>query len=173
MSTPLDSLDLGAMHLTSGEGRRLQLPLRIEPIELGVETYAVDPQPIFAQLDISRTTGDGYALRMRFEAALLGTCMRCLQPAHASFSVDATEVSQPGEVDELDSPYVAHGVLDLGAWGRDALVLALPPAILCRSDCAGLCAVCGADLNDADPQHGHDAQPDARWAKLSEIRFDD
>jgi uncharacterized protein len=172
MGIPADSLDLGGMRLTSGEGRRLELPLRIEPITLGNDTYTVDPQPISAGLDISCTTGDGYALRLRFDAALVGTCMRCLQPARASFTVEAREVSLPGDVDELDSPYVRHGILDLGSWGRDTLVLTLPQAILCRADCAGLCAVCGADLNHAESGHANEAQPDPRWAKLSEIRFD-
>jgi DUF177 domain-containing protein len=32
--------------------------------------------------------------------------------------------------------------------------------------------VCGADLNHAGPEHHHESAPDARWAKLSEIRFD-
>jgi len=172
MSTPVDSLDLSGMRLASGEGRRLTVALRIEPIELAGETYVVEPQPISARLDISRTTGDGYALRLRFDAALVGPCMRCLAPAHADFDVDSTEVSQPGEAPELDSPYILNGLLDLAAWGRDALVLTLPPAILCRTDCAGLCIVCGADLNEAGPDHGHESVPDPRWAKLSEIRFD-
>ena len=38
---------------------------------------------------------------------------------------------------------MAGEVLDLGAWARDALALALPDQVLCRPDCAGLCAVCG------------------------------
>ena len=83
--------------------------------------------------------------------------------------VDAREVSQPGAGEELDSPYVDGGTLDLGAWARDALALSLPRAILCRPDCAGLCVVCGADLNAAGPDHHHEAAPDPRWAKLSEI----
>ena len=98
--------------------------------------------------------------------------MRCLEPASPNFSVDAREVSQPGEGEELESPYVIDGVLDLKAWARDALALALPATILCRAGCAGLCPVCGADLNQAGPDHHHESAPDARWAKLSEIRFD-
>ena len=62
-------------------------------------------------------------------------------------------------------------MLDLAGWARDALALALPAKITCRPDCAGLCPECGANLND-DPGHAHDAAPDPRWAKLSEIRFD-
>jgi DUF177 domain-containing protein len=167
-----DTFDLGALRLTSGEGRRLELDVAIDPFVLGGETYPVLPDLVPVRLDVSRTTGEGYALRLRFEARLSGPCMRCLEAAEPSFAVDAREVSQPGETDELDSPYVVDGVLDLRQWCRDALALALPATLLCRPDCAGLCPACGADLNDAGPDHHHDREPDPRWAKLSELRFD-
>lgn len=172
MSAPIDSFDLNGLRLTSGEGRRIDLEVRIEPFELGADTYAVEPAVVPVRLDISRTAGPGYALRLRFAAALQGPCMRCLEPADAAFDVDAREISQPGAGEELDSPYVEAGVLDIGAWARDALALNLPRAILCRDDCAGLCPVCGANMNSAGPDHHHDAEPDARWAKLSEIKFE-
>jgi uncharacterized protein len=98
--------------------------------------------------------------------------MRCLEPAEPTFEIDAREVSQPGGGDELSSPYVDRGELDLHAWARDALALALPPKLLCRADCAGLCAICGANLNLAGSDHGHEPEPDPRWAKLSELRFE-
>jgi uncharacterized protein len=101
-----------------------------------------------------------------------GPCMRCLASAEPSFEVEAREVSQPGGGEELESPYVEAGVLDVRGWARDALALAIPTQILCRDDCAGLCPVCGADLNEARPDHRHESSPDPRWAKLSEIRFD-
>ena len=125
------------------------------------------------RLDISRTTGNGYALRLRFSATLTGPCMRCLGPAAPSFDIDAREVNQPGAGDEdLSSPYVdGDDDLDLAAWARDAFALAVPAQITCMPDCRGLCPECGANLND-DPEHAHEAEPDPRWAKLSEIRFD-
>jgi len=168
---PVHSVDLAGMRLSAGEGRRLDVELLIEPFEFGANTYTVEPAAVPARLDISRTTGQGYALRLRFDAVLAGSCMRCLEPARASFSVDSREISQPGAGDELDSPYVETQTLDLSAWARDALALMLPRAILCRADCAGLCPTCGADLN-ADHEHHHEAVPDSRWAKLSEIRFE-
>src|SRR5579871_3619219 len=108
-----DTFDLGGLRLTSGEGRRLDLNVRIEPFELGGERYTVEPDAVPVRLDISRTTGQGHALRLRFAATLRGPCMRCLTEATPDFEVDAREVSQPGEGEELDSPYVAAGVLDL------------------------------------------------------------
>ncbi|HEY2770289.1 MAG TPA: DUF177 domain-containing protein [Solirubrobacteraceae bacterium] len=172
MSLRTDTFDLGGLRLSAGEGRRLDLGVAFDPFMLGGERYSVVPLLVPARLDVSRTTGDGYALRLRFDAALDGPCMRCLEPAAPAFSVDAREVSQPGEGEELSSPYVVAGVLDVHAWARDALALALPATVLCRAECAGLCPVCGANLNEAGSEHGHETGPDPRWAKLSELRFD-
>ena len=50
--------------------------------------------------------------------------------------------------------------LDLSAWARDAIALELPEKILCKAECAGLCAVCGRDLN-VEP-HAHDETESTR-----------
>ena len=172
MSRRADSFDLRGLRLSSGEGRRLEADVSIDPLELGGEVYRVTDSPVRVRLDISRTTGDGFALRIRFQARVEGACMRCLSPAALVFEVEAREVSQPGEGDELESPYVQDGVLELRAWAHDALALALPAQLLCGEDCAGLCPQCGADLNTAGPDHAHEREPDPRWAKLAELRFD-
>jgi DUF177 domain-containing protein len=160
------------MRLTSGEGRTLELHVALEPFTLAGEEYRGRPELVPVRLDISRTTGAGYALRLRFGAEVHGPCMSCLGPAVLGFEVDAREVSLAGGDDELDSPYVESEVLDLGAWARDALALVLPATIRCRGDCAGLCPVCGVDLNAAGDGHGHERGPDPRWAKLSELRLE-
>jgi uncharacterized protein len=172
MSLRTDTFDLGPLRLTAGEGRRLDLHVAISPFLLGGERYVVAPELLPARLDVSRTTANGYALRLRFEAALGGPCMRCLEPAAPTFTIDAREVSQPGQGEELESPYIEREVLDVGGWARDALALSLPEKLVCRADCAGLCPVCGTNLNLAGPDHGHEPEPDPRWAKLSELRFD-
>jgi uncharacterized protein len=75
-------------------------------------------------------------------------------------------------VEELHSPYLDAGLLDLAAWARDALVLAVPAQIVCREDCLGLCPVCGENLNEADPQaHRHEDAGDPRWAKLRDLKL--
>ena len=167
-----DIFELGRLGLTSGEGRRLDLHVAVAPFDYGGQRYEVEPSLVEARLDVSRTTGNGWALRLRFEAGLQGPCMRCLEPAALKFAVDSREVSVPGGGDELQSPYVgAEDELDLEAWARDALALALPAQLTCRPDCAGLCPQCGANLTE-DPDHRHESAPDQRWAKLSEIKFD-
>ena len=172
MPVRTDTFDLRGLHLKSGAGRRLDLDVGIDPFSLGGERYEVKPALIPIKLDVSRTTGEGYALRLRFEAAVAGPCMRCLEAAAPTFAVESREVSQPGGDAEPRSPYLEGEILDLRAWARDALALALPTQVLCREECAGLCAECGADLNRVGSDHRHgEAQMDQRWAKLSELRL--
>ena len=171
MAGRTDTFDLGRLRLRSGEGRRFELALPLAGFDFGGQTYAVTPEEVPVVLDVSRMTGGGYSLRLRFEAGIEGPCMRCLADAAPGLEVDAREVDQPGgESDELDSPYVTDEVLDLSAWAHDALALALPAQVLCRADCAGLCPVCGEDLNTSP--HEHEAEADPRWAKLRELKLD-
>jgi uncharacterized protein len=158
--------------LAPGEGRRLKLVVGIEPLMFGGERYVVEPAQIPVSLEVSRMAGLGYALRLRFAAALVGPCMRCLKEAQRTIEVDAREVDRPGGGEELSSPYIQDELLDLAGWARDALVLAAPVQMLCREGCAGLCPECAADLNEAGPEHSHEQAPDPRWAKLRELKLD-
>jgi uncharacterized protein len=177
MAAVAHDFDLAGLRLSPGEGRRLKLAVPIDPLVLGAERYtaaAADrgSASVPVELDISRMTGGGYALRLRFAARLQGPCMRCLKDAQPTIEVEAREVDRPGAGEELDSPYVSDETLDLAAWARDAFVLALPAKVLCREDCAGLCPVCAADLNDEGPDHHHESAPDPRWAKLRELKLE-
>ena len=164
-----DVLDLGGLRLSSGEGRRLDLEVAQEPLELAGQRYQPMPEVVAVRLDVSRTTGGGYSLRLRLTATLEGPCVRCLEPAEPVVEVDAREVELPGGGDELDSPYVDGDELDLRSWVHDAVVLAAPDQMLCRPDCPGLCPVCAIPLATAPPDHHHDSEPDPRWAKLREL----
>jgi uncharacterized protein len=170
MAQRTDSFDVGRLGLSSGEGRRLDLDVPVDGFEFGGQRYDVEGGGVDARLDVSHTVS-GYAFRLRFGAELEGPCVRCLETADQRVEVDAREIDQPGDVDELSSPYFDEGHLDMRAWARDALALALPTQILCREDCAGLCSVCGENLNRA-PDHAHEREPDPRWAALRELKLD-
>jgi len=172
MAQRTDIFDLGRLSLHSGEGRRIDTQVTVDPLSFGGQTYEAESHSVPVRLDVSRTTG-GYALRLRFSARLGGPCMRCLESANKTVDVDAREVDQPasGDDDELVSPYVSREELDLRSWSRDALALALPTQIVCTEECRGLCAVCGQNLNAA-PDHQHEAEPDPRWAALRELKFE-
>ena len=97
--------------------------------------------------------------------------MRCLADAVVDLPIDAREyqATNPEGSDELRTPYLTDDTLALDAWARDAIALALPEQILCREDCAGLCPMCGKDLN-VEPHTHDDVDPDPRWSALEELR---
>ena len=172
MAQKTEILDLGRFALSAGEARRVELEVPLRALKLGGQTYAATVRRIPVVLDVNRMTG-GYALRLRYAIDLAGPCMRCLEAAGRPVEIDVRELDQPsGGSEDLASPYVDGDELDLEAWARDALLLELPTQIVCTDDCKGLCPVCGENLNTADPDHHHEAPPDARWAKLSEIKFE-
>jgi uncharacterized protein len=164
------SVDLAHLGLSHGEGRRLEVELAPVPLSLGGQEYvatAEDP----ARVEISRTA-HGYAFRLGFRGAVSGPCVRCLEQAKLELEIEGREIEEPRSTEEeLRTPYVQDEMLDIGSWARDALVLAVPAKVLCRPDCAGLCAVCGESLNDANPaEHEHEQARDSRWAKLDELK---
>ncbi len=164
--------DLASLRLSAGEAARIALEVPVEPLLLSGEPYAAEPPLVPVDLSVSRMTGGGYALLLRFSARVAGACMRCLKPAAPVIEVEAREVDRPGGGEELDSPYVYEETLDVAAWARDAFALAMPVKVLCREDCAGLCPVCAADLNEIGPGHHHEPAPDPRWAKLRELKLE-
>ncbi len=172
MAPAASDLDLASLRLTAGEGRRLSLEVPVEGLALGGESYEPSPERVPVSLEVSRMTGGGYALHLRFSAGLSGPCMRCLKDAAPAVEVDAREVDRPSEGEELQSPYVSDEQLDLSGWVHDALALAGPAKVLCKEDCAGLCPVCAANLNEAGPDHHHEQTPDPRWAKLRELKLE-
>jgi len=119
-------------------------------------------------------------------APLAGECARCLAPLTSSVTVGFQELylyaegrhdkhekhDKYDEQEEQDAGEIYHldgDLLDLEPAFRDAVVLALPMSPLCREDCPGLCAECGAPLADAGPGHRHDAAVDPRWAALQQL----
>jgi uncharacterized protein len=170
MAQRTDNFDVGRLGISSGEARTLDLDVPVDAFDFGAQRYEVEGGSVDVRLDVSHTVS-GYAFRLRFDAELDGPCVRCLEPADHGVDVDAREFDQPGGGEELNSPYFDEGVLDMRAWARDALALALPTQIVCREDCAGLCAVCGENLNRS-PDHAHEREPDPRWAALRELKFD-
>lgn len=167
------TVDLARLALAHGDGKRLELPVELEPFALGGQAYTPNPASPTMRLEVSRPSG-GYAFRLQFPVHLEGPCMRCLEPGSLELEIEAREVDQAAtEDEELLSPYVVDGELEIGRWAHDATMLALPTRFLCRPDCAGLCPSCGESLNDADPaDHEHEQPADPRWSALKNLELE-
>jgi DUF177 domain-containing protein len=166
----MTTVDLRRVKLRSGEQFRDEQQIELEPFELGAQRYLPVPRTVPAELTITRAS-TGTVFELRFHARLHGPCFRCLDDAVLDVDVDAREyqAESPGGDEDLQSAYLVDNKLDLSTWARDAIALELPDKILCRPDCAGLCPVCGKNLNDEPHDHG-EPERDSRWAALAELR---
>ena len=104
-------------------------------------------------------------------APWVGICRRCAEPVAGELRIHVRERFADAPLaeaaDEELYPIVDDDI-DLGPLVRDAVVLDLPMAPLCRADCAGLCPQCGADRNEGDCACV--APRDPRWANLDVLR---
>jgi len=163
------TFDLRRLRIRSGDQARDRFEIELEPLLLGGQAYEPQPNPAPAELTVTRASS-GTVLELAFDVSLEGPCFRCLTDAElpVSLRLREYEATKP-ESDEERTEYLVDDRLDLSAWAHDSIALALPDKILCRPDCAGLCPVCGKDLN-AEPHEHADERPDPRWAKLSELQ---
>jgi len=166
----MTTLDLRTLRVRSGEQWRDERQIELEPFELGGQRYLPVPQVVPAEVTVTRAS-TGTVFELRFDARLHGPCFRCLDDAVLDVPVEAREyqAANPGGDEELQSQYLADDKLDLSAWARDTIALELPDKILCRPACAGLCAVCGKNLND-EPHDHDEPEPDTRWSALADLK---
>ena len=166
----MTTLNLRALKLRPGEEYRDEHEVELAPLELGGERYLPVPELVAASVAVSRVSS-GTVFSLSFRLRLHGPCYRCLKDAVLDLEVSSREyqATSPEDSEELRSPYVQDDRLELSAWARDAVALMLPDKILCRPDCAGLCPVCGRDLNLEPHEHQEDRY-DPRWAALAELK---
>jgi uncharacterized protein len=165
----MTTFDLRTLRIRSGDQARERVEIELEPLLLGGQSYEAQPNPAPAELTVTRASS-GTVLELAFDVLLEGPCFRCLQDAELALQLRLREyeATKP-ESDDERTEYLEDDRLDLSAWAHDAIALALPDKILCRPDCAGLCAVCGKDLN-AEPHEHAEERIDPRWEKLSELQ---
>ncbi len=168
----MTTFDLRTLRIRSGDQAREQVEIELEPLLLGGQAYEPRPNPVPAELSVTRASS-GTVMELALEVTLEGPCFRCLTGAELPVSLTLREyqATKP-ESDDEQTEYLADDRLDLSAWTHDAIALALPDKILCRPDCAGLCPVCGKDLNDEPHEHTEEIS-DPRWAALEALRESD
>ena len=69
-----------------------------------------------------------------------------------------------------DEESYAGKTIDFWPAVREQILLALPPAPLCREDCKGLCPTCGKDLNEGECGCDRTAH-DPRWDALKALQL--
>lgn len=147
-----------------------------EPAESSAEEPAESSVPEGAQAsaDLVLQSFDGGVMASgTVGAPWRGVCRRCTAPVGGELRITVRErFTEPGARygdPEDDEAYpIVDDRLDLRPMVRDAVVLELPLAPLCRDDCRGLCPQCGIDRNVE--ACACVAPRDPRWANLDVLR---
>ena len=151
-----------------GAVRDVRLTARLEGIATALARVSAEPVALKLRVE---SVMEGILVTGRLEAGATAQCARCL----TNFPVDAgVEVCElfvaPGHEAGDDDVYKVGGTeIDLEPMVRDALMLTLPFHPICREECKGICARCGADLN-AGECSCTEAEEDPRWAPLEALR---
>lgn len=162
----LDTHELGRR---AGAMKHLETSVEAPP-DLGIAVIGVPTgSPIDLDLRLESVV-EGVLVTGTALVRLEGECVRCLTPISDETEIDVMELFvYPGsEATEDEASRLVGDLIDLEPLVRDAVVLDLPFQPLCRDDCAGLCVVCGADLNTS-PDHDHEAPVDPRWERLTSL----
>lgn len=95
-------------------------------------------------------------VKISVDSEIESECARCLKPVNLALSGELmylyylhgseSEDSLPDDYMPVEIDFFGR-VLDIMPQIQESVYTLLPTKVLCREDCAGLCPVCGADLN--------------------------
>jgi uncharacterized protein len=167
-TNPLYELRINARELLRQPGATRAIDTSISASDLGVAD-----ERIAGAVDISLaavSTIDGVTVRGTLAIPWQAPCRRCLTEVAGRTLVDVDEVYQDEVTD--DAAFQIEGdQIDLAPAVREYVLLELPAGPLCRSDCQGICPICGIDRNLATCDCDTTVRDD-RWAALDDLRFD-
>lgn len=164
-------LQVGVAELRRHLGDRRPVSLGAVLDGLAVSTAAVpDGAEVAVELELE-SISNGVVAEGSITAPWHGECRRCLGPVEGRLVTEVREIFERHPVEGETYP-LGDDLIDLEPMVRDAVLLALPLAPLCASDCPG-------PAPEAFPTSGADAgvrpgvaEADPRWAALDELRFD-
>ncbi|TAN21890.1 MAG: DUF177 domain-containing protein [Acidobacteria bacterium] len=127
----------------------------------------------------ARLVGEGMRLQGHVRGDIAPACARCLEPISMTVDRDVDLLYEPealigdsaeAEIHAADTEvaFFSGPGVDLEEVAREQILLALPMQPLCKSDCRGLCARCGANLNQGPCPCAPAA--DDRWSALKSLR---
>jgi uncharacterized protein len=176
MATPPLVVSITALRRGHEHRRREQRAGRIPGLRI---TGSAVPERAEVAVDaVIELVDGGVLVTGTVRAPWVGECRRCLVEVQGDLVAPVRELYEgpsghrhaaSADSDD-DETYPLHGdQLDLTPLARDAVLLELPQAPLCRDDCAGLCPTCGADRN-GDPCGCPEQPGDSPWGVLDALR---
>ena len=164
-------MKLPILHLVDGIHQFEQV---LKPESLNFYRQALYPHPLRVEVELNKFERNIQS-SIRVETTARYECDRCLAVYEKPLMLDFHLLFRIGkdtlqtEEDEVVVLPAETLELDLSEWIQEQLVLAIPMKMLCSEDCKGICAGCGANLND-DVCSCAAPATDPRWDKLKTLR---
>lgn len=168
----------------AGVQHPLQRSVRLDELRVGDAAVLTDTEIVMDL--VLEATGTAVVVTGTVRAVATCACRRCLEPFEQPVEATIREIFEPRPTEGETYPLVSEHI-DVVPLVRDAVLLSLPLAPLCREDCPGPAperfpAVTEvADGEGAGPDGDSDAGPrpdrdepprDPRWAALDQLELD-
>ena len=154
------------------------LHFQVKPIDLGfdedAEMLSLFPNDIHVTGEIQKFS-DKYFIKVELQTHAHFACDRCLedfdQKIDGNFKLIYSKQTRDkfAETDDYRILGDKTTEIDLSSDIRENLLLTLPMKHLCKDDCRGLCAQCGANLN-SEICNCKQEDIDPRWEKLKRLK---
>ena len=166
-------IDISEVISDDFSSRDYELPIEMEELDFEGCVYPVSAkEPVSLHLvnkGRSRVAMEG-SVRM----SVLIPCSRCLKDVAVPFDftsemeMDFEKIRSGLSEDIEEFSFLDGSSLDVDRFVRNELIVRLPAKVLCKEDCAGICPVCGQDLNEGEC--GCDRTPaDLRMSAIRDI----
>ena len=166
-------LRIGVMELRRRPGTQREVQVAMPLPDLAVSSARV-PEGADVAVDGTLEAIEGaMTITGTVTAPWVGDCRRCLDPVEGTLEVPVREVFEAHPTDG-ETYLLEEDEVDLEPVVRDAVLLHLPLAPLCRPDCPGPApeAFPAVVPGDADGDAEVERTPDPRWAGLDQLKFD-
>ena len=156
------------IHETIGYSR--DFPFEAAAVQLPPDLELTD---LVGEVRITRTA-QGLLVQVKMAARMLTECARCLEDFNQPLQIGFTELYAftSNSLTESGLLVPESGKIDLAPLIREEMLLAMPISPICRSDCQGLCPVCGENLNRVHCNHEPEVI-DPRMEVLQQLRDKD
>jgi len=169
-SAPTRVLVVNAAELLRRPGSDREIHAVLTTADLGLDDARfVDTDEVHVDLRLE-SMNDGIVVVGEIDVPWHGLCRRCLRPLSEHTTSHVEELYQT-VVTDPDAFEIVGEQLDLLPMVRELAMLDAPWSPVCRPDCAGLCPICGTDLNDGTCDCEAPRQP-SPWDVLDTLKAD-
>jgi len=145
---PIRAFTVNAAELLRRPGIERDIETSLTTAELGLDDERFIPDELIQASLKLESLSDGIVVVGQIDVPWHGTCRRCLKVL-AEHEISTVDELYQTVVTNPDAFEIIGDQLDLTSMVRELALLDAPQSPLCKPDCAGLCPICGTDLNTA------------------------